>query len=162
MPDPSIIWLDDDANYLRGAVSLLGLRPGAVTFAASVEEAMDAVSGLRFVPIVLLDAVVPINRSERDGSWRTQSRRLSADLEPTSRSWLERRPRIAEEHGRCFIEECERRGIQLGRVILVSFVPESLLRTRLRYKFDCYVQKLNLPDEAERLGAMLKLAAVAP
>jgi hypothetical protein len=149
------LWIDEDASYMGAVRTLLRDQGRGVHFAASVERGLKMALYLKRVPLVMLDAIVPVwsgnvARSGESSLPQEAVDTLPCDLTPGT---------VREQNGWVFIENCRKLGIELGSVAVVSFVPESLLRTSFGYQFDHYFGKLSLPDRIKGVRDLIMTAS---
>ena len=145
------LWLDDDVRFLKAVEDFLPSDTVSFGYADSVHSALTMLGGIKHVPLLLFDAIVPISRGEEQleglvtGSERDRVNINWADYQGFSN--LERR-------GLLFIKLCELLGVSFGKTVLISYVPERQLR-EMGYKPDRYISKLSLKDELRSLHSFI-------
>jgi DNA-binding NarL/FixJ family response regulator len=149
-----VLWIDDDAPYLKAVANLLGLET-TIQYARSVEEALELASSEGRVALVILDAIVRVERRSilkssdlEDVTQRKRQHLLGVD--PYQLTQGQR-----EGNGLIFIKRCEALGIEIDQLVLISFVPDKRLREEFGYRCDKYIAKLALPDDLEELRRII-------
>lgn len=160
--DLHVLWVDDDSAKLRVVEDLLSNVTIHFAHARSVEEALDMAEDNSHIPMLLLDAILapPKDPELIDllmgsvssgvlGTWEAsgQSGQISSKTEPAKPiEWIfQNSYENLERGGRLFQELCRLKGITFGRVIMISYVKEQVLK-EIGYEFDDYISKLDLPD----------------
>jgi len=155
-PITTVLWVDDDSAKLRVVEDLLeGLNVNFI-HANSIEDALNQLGSSSHVPVLLLDAILApprdpelirlLNEPNASHAEMQTIHQLSRGDDPPLEKIFQTSYENLERGGQLFQQICKIKGITFGKIIMISYVKETILRD-IGYKFDKYISKLDLYDK---------------